>query len=139
MRLFLLLALLVAAPVCWAGEAEDPVGIVRDLTTAFNAHDVDAMLALTSDDIQWLSIVSDAVVVEVAGHEALRKSMEGYFATTPSVRSTIEGSLVSGPYVVVQERAAWQGAEGKKSQSSLAVYELEGAKIRRVWYFPAQP
>ncbi len=43
-------------------------------------------------------------------------------------------------FVAVRERVNWRDAdEVKHAQIALAVYEVEGAKIRRVWYYPAQP
>jgi hypothetical protein len=40
--------------------------------------------------------------------------------------------------VAVQETVSWRGKNGTQRQSSLAVYELENAKIGRVWYDPAE-
>ena len=36
------------------------------------------------------------------------------------------------------ERASWAGKEGRKSQSSLAVYEIEAGRVANVWYYPAE-
>jgi len=41
--------------------------------------------------------------------------------------------------VSVRERVRWQGKSGERTQSALAVHELQDGRIRRVGYFPAQP
>ncbi len=35
--------------------------------------------------------------------------------------------------------ARWQGKNGERTQSALAVYEVEEGRVRRVWYYPVQP
>lgn len=135
----LLLALATAGPAL-AQEAEpDSVrGIVEQFTAAYNQHDLDAMLALVHPDVQWLSISGDVVSVEAAGAAALREGMRQYFAAFPTSRSTVEAILVAGRFVSAWERAHWEDARGVRTQHALAVYEVEGARIRRVWYYPAQ-
>ena len=51
----------------------------------------------------------------------------GYFASIPSARC----------YVVVRERAHWIRDGEELSQTSLAVCEIEDARVRRVWYHPS--
>ena len=46
---------------------------------------------------------------------------------------------VSGRYVTVRERASWTSKSGeKRSQASLAVYEIRDGLVARVWYYPAE-
>jgi hypothetical protein len=111
--------------------------VVRDFVDAYNRHDVSAMLALTDTAVAWLSIVGDSVRAETRGADALRRSMEGYFRSVPTARSTIEALRVLGPWVTVEERAHWTAAAGPRSQAAVAVYEVRGDRIRRVWYYPA--
>jgi len=91
-----------------------------------------------TDDVKWLSLVADSVVIEASGRGALKQAMQSYFKAIPSARSEIEAALLSGSFVAVRERAFWQGKVGEKSQFSLAVYEVRDEKILRVWYFPAE-
>jgi len=49
---------------------------VRSFVAAFNQQDVSAMLALTTDDVRWMSINGDAVSVETSGTGELRQSMQ---------------------------------------------------------------
>lgn len=121
---------------------EAPAGIVtvRAFVAAFNARDLDGMLALADDAVEWASVDGTKVALETAGKEALRASMTSYFASCPSCRSTLEWVKAAGSRVAALERASWTNAKGEaKSQASLSVYELRDGRIARVYYFPAEP
>ncbi len=111
---------------------------VRDYVSAFNKHDIDTMLGMVSDDIQWLSVAGDKITVETQGKAKLRESLAAYFKSTPSVKSELEWARVTASRVAALERAAWQGKSGPKSQASLSVYEFSGSLISRVYYYPAE-
>ena len=130
---------LCAAPASPAAPPADPAATVRAFTEAFSRHDVEAMLALASPEVEWLSVEGAAVAVEAKGAVALRTSMARYFADVPTARSVVEDAVVNGAFVAVRERASWKAKDGsQRSQAALAVYELEGGKVRRVFYYPAQ-
>ena len=121
-----------------ASQTTDPQQQVQGLLDAFNAHDVDRMAAFLTDDVEWLSISGSEIAVEASGKPALREAMAGYFKSVPGARSEIEGSFVSGDYVVVRERAFWRHQGQERSQSALVVYQLVEGLIARVWYFPVE-
>jgi hypothetical protein len=52
---------------------------VRSFVDAFNARNVEAMLAVAADDIQRLSVDGARVSTETEGKETLRASMSKYF------------------------------------------------------------
>ena len=134
------LALLGSTAPVAAQQATPEQQVVERFLDAYNRHDVEAMLALAHPEIQWLSVAGEKVAVETSGASALGEALVGYFASLPSARSTIEGILPSGRFVSVWERAHWLAKSGgARSQSSLAVYEVEGGKVRRIWYYPVQP
>jgi hypothetical protein len=114
----------------------EPLLVIEKFVEVFNQHDLDAMIALTEPDVQWLSVDGEKIAVETAGHDALRNYMKRYFTSIPSAKSKIERSMVAGQYVTIWERASWQAKSGEKSQSALAVYELKNNRIFRVWYYP---
>ncbi len=131
----------VAAAAIFTGCASTPQEtLVRRYTEAFNAHDVDAMLALAHPDVEWMSVMGDKVSVDARGHEALRAAMEDYFRSLPTARSEVEGALGHGEMLAVRERAHWRtGAGEDRSQASIAVYEVQEGLVRRVWYFAPSP
>jgi hypothetical protein len=111
---------------------------VRDYVAAYNQQNLDAMMSMVTDDVQWLSVAGDKVAVEAQGKGKLRESMGAYFKSTPSARSELEWVQVTASRVAALERASWEARSGKKSQASLSVYEFRGGLISRVYYYPAE-
>ena len=116
----------------------DPEKQVREFIAAFNARDIDLMLGLADENIQWLMVDGAKVSVETEGKAALRESMVRYFRGCPSCKSSLQWMQKAGGRVTAMERASWTGKNGVKSQSSLSVYEFRADKILRVYYFPAE-
>ena len=136
-----LLALLhlVVIPGSFAAEAPNPnEQRVRDYVSAFNNREIDTMLGMVSDDIQWLSVAGDKITVETEGKPKLRESMAAYFKSTPSAKSELQWVQVTASRVAALERAAWQSKSGPKSQASLCVYEFRDGLISRVYYYPVE-
>ena len=111
---------------------------VRDFVAAFNDRNLDSMLSMADENIQWLSIDGAKITVETEGKAALRKSMESYFRKCPSCRSSLEWIRSAGNRVTALERASWTGKNGPLTQKSLSVYEFNAAGIVRLFYFPAE-
>jgi hypothetical protein len=111
---------------------------VRDFVAAFNARDLSKMLELTDDNIQWLSISGAKISIETEGKTALKASMEKYFSECPTCKSSLESVQVAGSRITAMEIARWTSKSGPKEQKSLSVYEFQGGKIIRVYYFPAE-
>lgn len=113
------------------------LAVVEAQFQAFNRHDAAALAAGVAPDFVWLSVSGDSVAVEVRGRAEFERGMAAYFAEFPDVRSAMENAVVNGRFVAFRERVRWTGKNGERSQSSLAVYEVEDGLIRRVWYYPA--
>lgn len=109
---------------------------VMGLNLGFNMHSPDEMARNVTDDIEWFNVAGAAISVEANGKQALLEGMRGYFESMRDVRADIEATLPNLPFVATRERVYWQTDDGERSQASLAVYELQGDKVRRVWYFP---
>lgn len=129
----LLLTSLLFSPITFADKGAN---VVKQFVDAFNQHDIDAMLALATADLQWMSIAGDQISVETSSHSELREAMSGYFKSTPTAHSKIRSMNASGHFVYTVEEAFWGTGGNIKSQCSMAVYEFSGSKIRNVWYFP---
>jgi len=122
---------------CQVAFAADNGELVQRFVSAFNQHDVDAMLELSASDMRWMSVSEDRITIETSTHAELRAAMEGYFENTPGVRTEIRSISESGPFVHILEEAFWLSSGAEKSQCSLAVYEHLDGKLQNVWYFPA--
>ncbi len=121
------------------GESRTHADAVSEYIAAFNRRDLEALLQHVTDDVQWLSVVGDKVVVETQGKEQLKASLTAYFKSMPSARSALEWTRESSARVAAFERASWEGKSGAKSQASLCVYEFRDGLIARVYYFPVEP
>lgn len=138
------LVLTAAAALCCLnahGRAQvgSAAGIVRSFIDAFNAHDVDAMLSMAADDIRWMSISGSTLSAEATGKTELAASMRQYFTQFSTARSVVRSVNAEGRFVTTIEEARWEVRQEPRSQCGVAVYEVDGAKIRNVWYFPPVP
>ena len=128
-----------------AGCAHNPYAVqpaeyslIASYVDAYNDRDIDAMAALMSEDIQWLSVERDKIEVFANGKQDLIEQMTDYF-TSPSVTtSTLDGAINDGNFLAVREIAQWSGQDGQRhEQSALAIYEIEKGLVSRVWYYPS--
>lgn len=130
MRLMTTILILFAAHCAHAATA---VEVARSLVDAFNAQDADGMAQLVTEDFELYYFDAEGQAgLAIEGPEALRREMRGYFEAYPDVRSEVV-QVVEGPvFVAFREQIVGGG-------SSLAVYEVQGGKVRRAWYYPAAP
>lgn len=120
--------------MAWANSvsAQEPIEVAESLLAAFNAHDPAGMASLVTDDFELFYIDAEGRAgLATTGPEALRLEMAAYFDALPGVRSEIEGAIPGTRYVAFRERIVG-------GDSSLAVYEVEGDRVRRAWYYPAE-
>ncbi len=140
MRALAPLAAMLTLSACAHVPAVAPSSELRTASAyvdAYNSRDLPAMLALMHDNVQWLSVADSKVEVFANGKADLARQMESYLASPTATTSEIDGSVRDGRFVAVREIARWTDGEGNlKSQSALAVYEIEGGLVRRVWYYP---
>ncbi len=124
---------------CQFAFAGENTEVVERFVSAFNEHDVDAMLEFAAPDMRWMSVSGDRISVETSTHAELLAAMAGYFESTPGARAEILSVSESGRFVHTLEQAFWPSGGAERSQCSMAVYELIEGTIQSVWYFPAHP
>jgi len=112
--------------------------IVHSYVEAFNAHNVEAMLKMVTDDVQWLTIDGDKIVTETGNKEELRQGMEGYFESCSTCKSNLVHVFSTGERVSALEVASFETAKSIQKQQSISVYEFSGNLIKRVYYFAAE-
>ena len=104
------------------------------VTDALNRHDLDAVLALTDPEVEFI-----ARLVEVdgggsyRGHDGLRSWWESLFGVFPDFKLEIADVRDFGDVIVAQVRMSGQGiaSEAATAQISWAVTEWRGGKI--IW------
>ncbi len=112
--------------------------MARAFVAAFNARDIDTMLSMATDEVEWISVSGVKLVIETSGKDALRKSMTAYFKSCPTCQSQIDVSAVTTSRLAAVETASWKVKDSPRSQRSLSVYEFENSRIRRVYYYPVE-
>lgn len=117
-----------------ADPTRGPLATVRAFFEAFNRHDSEALGEAVATDIRWYALGPGGSSVEASNRKDLLDGMRAYFRDLPDVHSSIEEPVVDGNRVAFRERVAWDG--GSREQTALAVYEVEGGRIARAWYFP---
>ena len=128
------------ATVDESAAAEHPhVELLLAYEEAFNNEDLDGMLALAHDDIEWIAVAGSEMSTETRGKDELAASMASYFESIDT-RATIEGTIVNGRYVSFVERVHFTTQSGEaRSQASSGIAEVVDGKLRRLSYYPAQP
>jgi hypothetical protein len=118
----------------------NPVAVVRAYVAAFNAKDLDAMMAQVSPTMVWLNVEGDSVTVGGRGADAFRRLLASYFREVPNAQSELLDLRALGPWVTTQERTRWSTpSDGAGGQSSVVVYEVRAGRVQRAWYYPAEP
>ena len=90
-------------------QTDDPVLDLMDrFTAALNSHDLDAVMALVTDDIVFESTSPAPDGTRYEGHEAVRQAWGGLMASTPQARFSVEEQFsVGSERVIVRWRYDW--------------------------------
>jgi hypothetical protein len=99
-------------------------GVVDRFNAAWNAHDLAAAIALTSEDCVFESTSPAPDGVRSAGHAELRTAWQPIFADVTS-RFTVEDSFTAGSRVVQRWRYDW--ADGHVR--GIDVFTVSGGKV----------
>lgn len=108
---------------------------VLDFVTAFNQQNIDAMLALASEDLSWMSVAGEILAVEATGSQNIKTAMLDYFAGHPNSHSKIIQIQSSGPWVTTLEQAGREIDGQFTGKCAYAMYQLDKGLIKSVWYF----
>lgn len=118
--------------------AKNSERIVTSYIGAFNAHNVDTMLEMVTDGVQWLTIDGEKITVEAYSKDELRGSLIKYFEACGSCRSRLTHVFSTDSRVSVLEVASFETSKGAQEQQSVSLYEFSRGQIKRVYYFPAE-
>jgi steroid delta-isomerase-like uncharacterized protein len=73
-------------------SVQDNLKLDEENFAAWNAHDVEASLALYSDDIVWQDVSSPQAF---QGKEAVRQYIQGWFSAFPDMKLTVKNRVIS--------------------------------------------
>jgi ketosteroid isomerase-like protein len=103
---------------------EATLAAVDRFNEAFNRHDVDAVMAVMTDDCVFED-TSPPGGRRYVGQNAVRAAWEEFFAASPDARFEGEDVIVAGDRCVVQWRYSWSNDDGTTST-------LRGVDVLRV-------
>ena len=140
-RCLIKLPVVATVLVCsFAAHAEiSSTELVDSYFKAYNAHNVDRMLAMVTDDVRWMSVDGNSIALEADGKESLGVAMNAHFARSPSTRSEMRDISALGDFVTVIEAAMRDSDAATRSQCAITVYQFSEGLIANVWYYAAQP
>lgn len=117
-----ILAIQIIAPE--VGSSVSPLEIVNERHRALNAHDLDAFLATYAEDVEIFVYPSKKLG---DGKKHIRKIFSLYIEKK-DIRTKVKRTMESDGYVVVESATTF----GKKTESSIAIYEVREDKIQSV-------
>ena len=125
-----LLALVAGLFAQSAEPATDAAAVVDAQLAAYNARDLNSFLATYSEDAQLFEQPSKLLASGVA---QMRERYAARFAE-PNLHAVVLKRIVMGNFVIDHESVTRTFPEGTGTQDAIAIYEVEGTLIRRVWF-----
>lgn len=139
---FFVLAVLLSGPVFGRdtevetpaiADVRAPAAVAQALVDAFNAHDVEGVLAVYAPDCVARRLPGGEEFLR--GKAAVRAKFAALFKKNPEVRIEIVGRIAHGSYVIDREKIT--GAAGVAGPSfGVVIYEIEDGLVRNEWYLP---
>src|SRR5690606_28658074 len=93
-------------------QATETMGVVDRFNEAFNRHDVDAVMALMTEDCVFESTGPAPDGVRHAGQAAVRQAWVELFKGSPHAVFSVEEAFAVGDRCVQRWRYDWRGADG---------------------------
>lgn len=107
----------------------DPASVVQRQLAAYNARDLDALMAIYADDAAMYEH-PDKLLAQ--GTAALRERFAARFRE-PNLHATLLYRIVAGALVLDHERVTRTFPEGPGEVELVMTYEVQGGRIVRAW------
>jgi hypothetical protein len=126
---FLLILLLGSTGVAADGKIRTPTEAAQAQLDAYNARDIDAFVAVYSENVK---IFSHPNQLRFEGRAELRRRYGPYFENTPDLHANVSKRMVLGDTVIDDEAGI---ANGKKWHA-IAIFHvvIETGEIDKVWF-----
>ncbi len=111
-------------------NATDPEDVARAQLDAYNAKDIDAFMALWSDDAEYFQFPSTLLA---SGAAAIRERHVARFKEA-NLRARLIKRMSMGTLVIDQESVTRTFPEGTGTVDVIAIHEIENGKIVRAWF-----
>ena len=108
----------------------DPEAVVQRQLDAYNAHDIEALVAAYAEDAQQFEHPSKLLA---SGSAQLRERFTARFKE-PNLHAALIKRIVMGQVVVDQERVTRTFPEGAGQIELVAIYEVQNGRIAKAWF-----
>jgi hypothetical protein len=106
-------------------DHDSPAAVVQRQLDAYNARDIDALLATYAPDARQYEHPAKLLA---SGHAEMRKRMAQRFQE-PNLHARLLQRVVMGNVVIDHERVTRTFTEGSGSVDMVAIYEVNGGRI----------
>ena len=110
--------------------AEHPASVVQRQLDAYNARDVDALLAIYAPDAKTFEHPATLVA---AGSAELRERFAARFAE-PNLHARLVHRIATGRFVIDHEVVTRTFPEGPGTLELVATYEVVNGRIQNAWF-----
>jgi hypothetical protein len=110
--------------------SSDPEAVVQRQLEAYNAHDLDALLATYAEDAQHFE---HPATLLASGSAQLRERFAARFQET-GLHARLLHRMVAGSVVVDREEVTRAFPEGPGKVELLAIYEVQAGRIAKAWF-----
>lgn len=107
-----------------------PEAVVQAQLDAYNAHDVNALVAIYADDVEQYA---HPATLLARGSAQLRTRFETRFASAKP-QAKLRQRIVSGNTVIDHETVRTATPDGSSDTELVAIYEVNGARIAKAWF-----
>jgi hypothetical protein len=108
----------------------DPATVVQRQLDAYNARDIDALLAIYAEDAQQFEHPSKLLA---SGSAQLRERFAARFAE-PNLHARLVNRIVAGNVVIDHEKVTRNFPEGTGQIELVAIYEVQNGRIAKAWF-----
>jgi hypothetical protein len=108
---------------------QSPEAVVQRQLDAYNARDLDALLAIYADDAE---VFEHPATLVAKGTAALRARFTARFQE-PNLHARLLNRIVSGDRVIDHERVTRTFPEGPGEIELVMIYEVRAGRIARAW------
>ena len=92
-----------------ASRSDATIGVIERFNDAFNRHDVDAVMALMTEDCVFENTSPPPDGERHVGQAAVRAAWDALFRSTPSARFEVEDAFACNDRCSVRWRYTWDG------------------------------
>jgi hypothetical protein len=118
------------ASIARAEGADDPATVVQRQLDAYNAKDLEALLATYAPDARQFELHGGLLA---EGHAQMRERMRVRLAE-PDLHAELLSRVAMGRIVVDHERVTRNFPEGKGTMEMVCIYEVDGRLIRKATF-----